>query len=538
MPYIAHVDFPIQRLPNEIIRYRDNFLSYRNSILKRGGDLSTLEAKYCLYFINITNTHIENIKSKNLENSFFNLNNKYHRKLKNSSTSESDHALSALEIFNSLYFAAATGNRIYKEKKALLDKGAAPSEFDFLVNLFSAALANTRKRIDSSFFRFWQDDNTLTALLFEKRFSTIHPAQLIYNRLNQNARQLFAPILDLLIDENKKYCTVCGDADGSIIRLLFIAIAENYVEFTNDDGINIMVHLLNEEADALYTINHCKDGIWRYVFYEFQSNSENSQLLEKLKDCIKFSCPIGGKRKALEVIYLGDILHDRLSCNKEMTAYYINEMHKVRIIFIFGNHDFSLHAEHNHKHVNTFISYINSNSINLNSLNKQDDDNFKYCYQFGRFCCKGITEKESKKITPVFKNAYFSSELQILFTHNGFKISETKKNALETAFGPIICYTNGQFDPNLFVSEMNAIDVNTWNINLDEKRIKNLTDCRFRFDDINNAAKKADIYSAHGHEGQFCLTRSHIASMNPRKKIEGQTRDLNFSVAKLYKYEP
>lgn len=135
-----------------------------------------------------------------------------------------------------------------------------------------------------------------------------------------------------LLKPEKVYCgksdvrtLVAGDCDGSIGRMILLAMHSNHVDL-DEIGISKLVLILEYEA-LIMASSYPKIHI-------YQTNHGISALLTDLVD--KHLTYHASENR---LIFIGDILHDRLSCNKTAAVNLIVHLYEVGVIFILGNHD-------------------------------------------------------------------------------------------------------------------------------------------------------------------------------------------------------
>ena len=224
---------------------------------------------------------------------------------------------------------------------------------------------------------------------------------------------------------------ILGDADGSAARIMLIAIQSGHMEL-EEEGLELLARICYEE------FKHCGvplDFVESFQpkvhfhesypeendrFVSFQNNTMISHSLHRILDTAIFtSCHFN-------LICLGDILHDRLSCDKRATIRLIRNLHRHGAIFIKGNHD-SLDQTYYNKKLNHFIGgtlQYGSQSIQHGFSGKTLEEAKAKWTQFEEEC---------------FLNCFYDEEKKIFYIHNGLDIFHDKyqnKNFLLTQFHP------------------------------------------------------------------------------------------------------
>lgn len=119
---------------------------------------------------------------------------------------------------------------------------------------------------------------------------------------------------------------VLGDSDGSIARMILLAIQSNHIKL-DQTGFDKLILLLEYEALMMTSLS----------YPSVSSYQRNTGIAELLADLINKH--ITYHPSETKLIFIGDILHDRLSCNKTAAIDFIVQLHQVGALFILGNHD-------------------------------------------------------------------------------------------------------------------------------------------------------------------------------------------------------
>lgn len=131
-------------------------------------------------------------------------------------------------------------------------------------------------------------------------------------------------------DHSKPGTYIFGDADGSFARIVLAAIISGHIEISNE-GLEILTRLLTLESD---TLSRAIGTEGEEAFTKFQSNTQVYQEIESLLSKIKF------RKTKNKLVFLGDILFDRLTNNLNASITLIEHLHQQGVYFIKGNHDY------------------------------------------------------------------------------------------------------------------------------------------------------------------------------------------------------
>lgn len=357
------------------------------------------------------------------------------------------------------------------------------------------------------------------------------PLEIIKSKLTPHSLEFFEGILKLKIigDVSSTKSFVLGDSDGSLGRIVLLAIQSGHIELKSEEGYNHLAFILNEETSLFQGEN-------RYLkrnYTKYQSSSIISDALLKLYNECEFKTPTNQK-----LIFLGDIMHDRLTCNKHMTCLFVESLHNCGAIFILGNHDsidatfpifdkkkLVLVPEDVH-----FARFAFNQGFQITKTPKaspKKEHKFPKENKEVKKLVKAI-EEESLMEQALTKNwedfehknfykCYYDKDCSYFYIHNGLEY-KASKNLIATAFGSL--------------PMENFKDITSF-----EKRINNINHIdpyfftAFRPD--NETLIESGFFSeglfknitlVHGHEGYFQVN-SNIISLNPRT-----TKDLSWSL--------
>ena len=230
---------------------------------------------------------------------------------------------------------------------------------------------------------------------------------------------------------------VVGDADGSMCRTVLSAINSGHMELAEPE-LKLLAKVMDAEAEATTTGD----------LLSFQQDRSIAAKLDRIVANATF------KNGNYKLVFIGDILHDRFSNNKVAMDKLIRGLHAQGAVFITGNHD--VYDEVNptgelQMDRPTFINYYvkeqktaAEGKYAYTQANAADDrqiadeifsDNKPIKVQNGFYGARQLDKTASDQLLEkCFTNAYFDSETNALYTHNGFEYSGVD-NVYLTAFG-------------------------------------------------------------------------------------------------------
>jgi hypothetical protein len=229
---------------------------------------------------------------------------------------------------------------------------------------------------------------------------------------------------------------VVGDADGSICRMVLAGINAGYMTLP-DEQLNELAGVMKEEAIASVAYNRGKND----VLEKFQKNPDIAAKFDRIISNATF------QQGHSKIVFLGDILHDRFSNNKQAMDKLIRGLHNGGAVFITGNHD--VYGEVNptdelqlseedlvKKCEDEAIAAGEENTAELQSgIHLYVQENAKFKLQNGFYGAKQLTKTESDQLLmDCFVNAHLDQESLMLYTHNGFQRAGVDGYYL-TAFG-------------------------------------------------------------------------------------------------------
>lgn len=297
----------------------------------------------------------------------------------------------------------------------------------------------------------------------------------INDHLNPDAKSYFENMFEVKYvklksnQSNGKYF-ICGDIDGSLPRMILFCLTTNHVSFKSQLGWQCLLLLL--ELECMYVQRGDNIG--------FQKDTNITELLELI---MKEICFVRNENTA---IFIGDILHDRLSNNKDLVREFIQKAHAVGIIFIKGNHDERASLPDNKEYMNRMIMA-----------------------QWGLFC---QVDSYDKKQWQEFENKYFQIAYYdgaIFCVHNGIKISKNGEGLNFKAFcGEINLSEIDSFEKDGLILEKLKNKLNE-KIHLNDDEIKSFTNFRPKDNDVIKNIHPYDpfvlnkVTLIHGHDENF-----------------------------------
>jgi hypothetical protein len=254
-------------------------------------------------------------------------------------------------------------------------------------------------------------------------------------------KRILSPGLSKVLNSNSR-TQVVGDADGSMCRTVLSAINSGHMQLEESE-LKLLAEVMDAEATA--GIN-----LW---LKDFQEDQDIAAKLDKIVEKATF------KLGHYKLVFIGDILHDRFSNNKVAMDKVIRSLHAKGAVFITGNHDVYDEVNPNNdldlpdnelrsNHIQQAISAGKRKAEKKNSAydaaqERYDLDRAKTKFgnsqeiksQNGFYGAKQIDKTASDNLLEnCFTNAYFDSQTNAFYTHNGFEHSGVEDVYL-TAFG-------------------------------------------------------------------------------------------------------
>ena len=191
---------------------------------------------------------------------------------------------------------------------------------------------------------------------------------------------------------------VLGDGDGSVARMTLMAIHSGRMQL-GSDGLKKLATAMNKEAAA----GNSRDPS---ALTDFQSDGQLATDLDEMVSGAEFLQGQG------DLIFIGDIMHDRFSCDKRVTANLVGELHRTGAVFIKGNHDVYDECFAGHKRA-LGLNQSGENAIQLSST-------------------------DAREVERLFVHAHYDSTTATFYSHNGVRLKPETENVYQTAFGEII----------------------------------------------------------------------------------------------------
>lgn len=297
--------------------------------------------------------------------------------------------------------------------------------------------------------------------------------------------------------DNKKYL-VCGDIDGSLPRMILFGLQAKNIFFKTHLGWQCLSLLL--ELESMHSRNNDIIG--------FQKSKRVLKLLELIMEDIYF------ERSENTAIFIGDILHDRFSNNKDLTRVFIEKAYAVGMVFIKGNHDDRASLPEDNINLNNIL-YDSSNKRMMTELSqwglfrRVDSYNFKQWKEF-----------ENK----YFQIAYYDES--IFCIHNGVQMVEENDNLTFKTF----CGNFNLTEINSYVNDKNMLeklrDALNKKTELNQEEIFSFTEFRpkdkavFENTHVLDPFVLNNVTLIHGHDDDFGYSlyeKYPIVNVNARK---------------------
>lgn len=191
---------------------------------------------------------------------------------------------------------------------------------------------------------------------------------------------------------------VLGDGDGSVARMTLMAIHSGRMQL-GSDGLKKLATAMNKEAAA----GNSRDPS---ALRDFQSDR---QLARDLDEMVSGAFFLPGQG---DLIFIGDIMHDRFSCDKRVTANLVSALHDTGAVFIKGNHDV----------YDECFASDHSPALRQN--------------QSGERAIQ-LPPTEAREVERLFVHAHYDSTTATFYSHNGVRLKPGTENVYQTAFGEI-----------------------------------------------------------------------------------------------------
>ncbi len=290
-----------------------------------------------------------------------------------------------------------------------------------------------------------------------------------------NTEETFDKMLSITCYGNvlSEHTTItAGDIDGSIGRVILMGLQSGHIKFKNDDGYALLRKLLEAESNVIRNGTGLRD---------FQQDASYKEVLGQIRDLLKF------QEGSIPLIFIGDIIHDRFSTDKDFMRLLVENLHKNKVIFIAGSHD------------------LIPSSNDFHNIATQTKRNMKFgCYASTKHTYESWHDWTQRH----FVNAYLLG--RNLYIHNGIILPNIHNHdEYETAFGKIKAAT-----PRDLVDQLN---------NTNPKTLKEFSGFRPSDTEINGTLAYNEnfrgITIVHGHHGTY--TEDHnVINLNSRIEEE------------------
>jgi hypothetical protein len=188
---------------------------------------------------------------------------------------------------------------------------------------------------------------------------------------------------------------VLGDGDGSVARMTLMAIHSGRMKL-GPGGLEKLATAMNKEAAA---------GNSR-ALTDFQSDGQLARDLDEMVSGAEFLPGQG------DLIFIGDIMHDRFSCDKSVTAKLVRALHEKGAVFIKGNHD-------------VYDECFGPGDRSALGPNQSGESAIQ------------LTPDQAREVEGLFVHAHYDSTTATFYSHNGVRLKPETENVYQTAFGEI-----------------------------------------------------------------------------------------------------
>jgi predicted MPP superfamily phosphohydrolase len=280
---------------------------------------------------------------------------------------------------------------------------------------------------------------------------------------------MFHPPVAVTLNPTKRLTYAFGDMDGGFARTMLGGIRAGMVQLQTSD-LTKLCYMLKQEQNALSDESA--------TFIAFQSNPQISATQQALADNAQyFDAP-----NSAIVVYVGDILYDRLSNNQVAHAQLLRQLHQHGAVIIFGNHD----------------NYADAQRICTSD--------YWWDYQRGCHATMPLSQIQAESLQQtVFVNAYFDADNNILYSHNGVVKSALDPQTLITAFGDITNYAALDVTAIAqFMLDGTAINQTIFRPEESAMELVNLQ---------HNGVATSIV---HGHDGYFDYSHPKVINLNAR----------------------
>ena len=278
----------------------------------------------------------------------------------------------------------------------------------------------------------------------------------------------------------KKRLLLFGDMDGGFARTVLSAMRANMVTVA-PDHVGKLCRMLILEAESIQQVNG-------HDLKQYQSSARVEAKQKRILDAIRYQ-----RVEVGSVVWLGDIVFDRLTNNLPAMDRLLRELHRHGALFIRGNHE----------------QYRWPDPTGQNSCVGQATAIYWGCDARSRAVY--TMTKFNQLMAAVFVNAHYDATNRMLLTHNGVQASVSKPGVLETAFGELSGYqamTPGQIADWI---RARPIDPLVYDRLFSSFRP---SDASMEFTVIRDGETR--ITQAHGHNACFSMINEWVFALNPR----------------------
>lgn len=241
------------------------------------------------------------------------------------------------------------------------------------------------------------------------------------------------------IEPHQSPTYVLADADGSLARVVLLAIQSGHLTLP-PDALKDLAQLMLDEYDCLGAGG--KNQLQNLK--NLQADQTRSERMDRIVEQARFQASDN------KLVFIGDILYDRLTTNQPAMKALIEGLHGQGAIFIKGNHEDGTDFRGNRSLLEGFPDV---NPMFMGQM-----------LQCGAFAHKSMSEAESKDLEGRFVNAHVDTRPngdRVLYIHNGFAY-DPQTRLYTTAFGqPFAARTAQEFVATVNPRTAENIDVFT-----------------------------------------------------------------------------
>ena len=278
----------------------------------------------------------------------------------------------------------------------------------------------------------------------------------------------------------KRRVLLFGDMDGGFARTVLSAMRANLVT-VGRSHLNRLCRMLVLEAESIR-------GVKGLDLQKYQSSKSVESSQTRILNSIRYSNVEPGT-----VVWLGDIVFDRLTNNLPVMDRLLRELHGHGALFIRGNHE----------------QYRWPQPTGENSCAGQSSAIYWGC--FARSRAVYTTAQFDQLLAAVFINARYDATNKMLLTHNGVETSASEPGVLKTAFGDLPGYLEKTPEQIAEWIRGRTVDPLVYDRLFSSFRP---SDAAMEFTVLMDGDTR--ITQAHGHNACFSMINTWVFALNPR----------------------